>query len=184
MMRAWQPVGSTEVTKIGWRTIVHKHFLTGHGTQVDADVINESGSSAALAVALTPDNKVIVARQFRAGPELIMDELPGGMVDKGEDPETAARRELLEETSYEAGSMIYLGKAYKDAWNNSVWHYFLATDCTKHESGQKLDDFEEIEVDLITIDQLMYNATHAKMTDGDAVLLAYEKLMELNKHGS
>ena len=60
-----------------------------------------------------------------------------------------------------------------------TWHFFIATDCTPITSEQRLDDFEEIEVALISIDELIHNAKNARMSDADAVLLAYEKLIEL-----
>ncbi len=180
-MKAWKRLDETTVTKVGWRTVVHKQFLTNRGVVVKADVVSPEGSAAAGTIALTKDGQVIVARQFRAGPELVLDEIPGGAVDPGELPEAAAKRELLEEVGYVAGNMHYLGKAYKDAWNNAEWHYFLATDCVPQADGQHLDDYEDIEVKLIPIDEFLHNAKHAKMTDVHAVLLAYEKLQELNR---
>lgn len=180
-MKPWERLEPTTITKVGWRTIVHKHFVTNRGAAVDADTTNAEKSQAAGMIALTTDGQVIIARQFRAGPELVMDEIPGGAVDTGEEPEAAARRELQEESGYKAGEVQYLGRVFKDGWNNSEWHYFLATGCVPHPAGQALDEHEDIEVDLISIDQLIYNAKNAKMTDCEAVLLAYDKLQELNK---
>jgi hypothetical protein len=54
----------------------------------------------------------------------------------------------------------------------------LATDCTPHTDGQKLDETEHIEVVLITIDELLDNARNARMTDIEALFLAYEELQK------
>jgi hypothetical protein len=54
----------------------------------------------------------------------------------------------------------------------------LATDCTPHKDGQKLDETEHIQVALITIDELFDNARRARMTDVEALFLAYEELQK------
>ena len=145
--------------------------------------VSLENSHCIATIALTPENQVIVARQFRPGPEKILDEIPGGGVEAHDDGnyEAAARRELQEETGYVAGAMEYLGDVYKDSYNNTTWHFYLATDCTLHKYGQTLDETEHIDVHLISIDQLLDNARSARMTDPEAVLLAYERLAKLGR---
>ena len=60
-------------------------------------------------MARTPDGRVAVVRQFRPAVEQYTWELPSGLIDPGEDPETACRRELLEETGLRAERVTYLG---------------------------------------------------------------------------
>lgn len=174
----WKRIEPTVVSKIGFRTIVTKTFVQPDGKVYHYQTIGEEDSHCVATIALTKDNKVIVSRQYRPAQERILYELPGGGAEKGEDFEQAACRELLEETGYEAGKMHYLGDVVKDAYNNSTWHYFLATDCTPHKDGQKLDETEHIQVALITIDELFDNARRARMTDVEALFLAYEELQK------
>ena len=61
-------------------------------------------------IALTPDDRVVLVRQFRVGAEKVCIEIPGGLVDPGEDAAAAAARELLEETGYVARSWRRLGE--------------------------------------------------------------------------
>jgi len=59
--------------------------------------------------ALTPDDRVILVRQYRYGADAIHLELPAGTIDEGEDPQTCARRELAEETGYEVERIEAIG---------------------------------------------------------------------------
>lgn len=167
----------TTATKVGWRTIVTKTFVMPDGKTATFDTVHQEGQAFVAVIGLTTENEVIVARQFRCGPEKIYDELPGGFVDAGESPENAARREFQEETGYEVERMTYLGAYHKDTYMNARWHVFFATDCVKV-SAQNLEAEEDIEIRLITIEQLIENGKTDRMTDATAVLMAYDSLIE------
>lgn len=179
-MKKWQRVEPTNVVKVGWRKITAKTFRMPSGETEEFSLVHPDGQQFVNIIALNENNEVIVARQFRPGPEKVMDELPGGFVDGDETPEQSARRELLEETGYEVGSIDYLGSWHKDTYMNAVWHSYIARDC-RQVGKQKLDEAEYIEVDTITIDKLIYNAKNDKMTDHAAILLAIHKLEEINE---
>lgn len=179
-MKPWKRIEPTTVQKVGYRTIVTKTFQLPNGQIATFDTMHAEDQEFVGVIALTPDNKVVVARMFRFGPELVMEEIPGGFVDKGETPDESVRRELLEETGYEAGNIQYLGASHKDTYMNATWHYFLATDCRQsdHEAEHTPEAEENIEVDLITIDRLIENAKQDRMTDVVAVLMAYDELQK------
>jgi ADP-ribose pyrophosphatase len=177
--KKWKRLEPTIVSKIGYKTVVSKTFELPNGKIVHWQTDNPEGSHAAAILALTVDNQVLVCRQFRAGPEMIMEELPGGAVEPGEDLEAGARRELLEETGYEAGDMRYLGVMHYASTDNLARHCFLATGCRPSEESAAQDAEEFIELRLISIGELVLNAKAGKMTDPGAVLLAYEELQKL-----
>ena len=58
---------------------------------------------------ITANNEAVMVRQYRHGPQRMTLEMPGGLIDPGEDPATAAQRECLEETGYRARSVYPLG---------------------------------------------------------------------------
>lgn len=183
-MQAWQRTEPTNVSKVGWRTITTKTFIKPNGEKAEFDTMYPDGQQFAGIIGLTPDNQVIIARQFRAGPEQVMDELVGGFVDGDETPEQAAEREFMEETGYKAGSMTYLGVVHKDAYLNAKWHFYLARDCVQMTTEQELSPNEHIDITLISIDKFIDNAKNDKMTDHAAVLLAYDQLQSINNGGN
>jgi 8-oxo-dGTP pyrophosphatase MutT (NUDIX family) len=80
-------------------------------------------------IPLTKDGEVVLIEQYRHGTGEISLEIPGGMVDAGENPLDAAARELLEETGYEASEVIFLGKTRPNPAIQNNWiHTYLARD--------------------------------------------------------
>jgi 8-oxo-dGTP pyrophosphatase MutT (NUDIX family) len=78
-------------------------------------------------IPLTKDNEVVLVEQYRHGAEAVSLEIPGGMVDPGEEPRETAARELFEETGYEAAEVVFLGRTRPNPAIQDNWiHTFLA----------------------------------------------------------
>ncbi|HSG16845.1 MAG TPA: NUDIX hydrolase [Anaerolineae bacterium] len=101
-------------------------------------------------VPVTPDNKIVLIRQFRHGVEEVTLEIPGGMVDESdESPMVSARRELLEETGYAADELIHIGTVTPNpAILNNRCHTFLARNA-RLVSVPHMDGSEDIQTDLV-----------------------------------
>ena len=140
-MLYWQKIHE-DLAYDGWRKIWQKFFLLPNGKKSRYDVI---GNSPYISLAaFTADREAILIRQYRPGPEIILTSCCEGYLDKGEKPEEAARRELLEETGYEAGEIVLL-KAKRSAYSTEYQYFLVATDC-HWQQEQQLDENEFIDV--------------------------------------
>jgi ADP-ribose pyrophosphatase len=133
---------------------------------------------AAIVFPLTEEDEVVLVRQYRPAIEGIELGLPAGLVDEGEEPEKAARRELLEETGYAGGEWEPLGSlasspSLKDNWA----HLFLArrVACS---AAPRPDEYERVEVVLVPVGEIAERISAGEIVSSSGVAAA---LLALNR---
>lgn len=105
-------------------------------------------------VALTPEREVVMVRQYRHGPSGFVLEIPGGLIDDGEDPAAAAARECLEETGYRVDEIQSLGSLNPNpALHAHRLYAFHARDAMPAGQIQNTGT-EQTEVELVPLDRL------------------------------
>lgn len=193
-MRSVAPAGlatigsmTQELTGKRWRELRRETAFKGYSRSVDrVDFAMPDGTEAeffiadigngACCLALTEDNKVIVAKQYRPGPGRVIYELPGGGYKTGQDVRQAAQRELLEETGY-AGDVSdeWVGSWLVDAYSKGNRSVIIVKNCRKVAS-QELDSTEFIDVELLDMADFVAYARTGQLTDAAGALLALDHL--------
>lgn len=117
-------------------------------TGVEHDFFILESSSWVNVIPLTSDGHVVMVRQYRHGIRGVTLEIPGGLVEEGDSPESAAARELKEETGYDAPTLKALGSVHPNpAIQNNRCYTFLAEGAAPAGTQQQ-DEREDIEVVL------------------------------------
>jgi ADP-ribose pyrophosphatase len=160
-MENWEKV-SEEIAYNGYRKVYRKHFRLPDGRDVDYETVG-SGEIVCM-VPITTDNKVILAEQFRCGPEKILKELPGGGLEKGETPEQAALRELEEETGY-TGEAQFVTTSPADGYSSAIRHHLVIKNCNKISEPIADPDNIPATVILMPIEEFREHLRSGQLTD-------------------
>ncbi|RZA03928.1 MAG: NUDIX hydrolase [Sphingobacteriaceae bacterium] len=176
----WKTISSTYIHKGPWATLRADKCEMPNGTVVDEYFVLEYPDWA-NAVAVTKDNKIILVRQYRQAAGVVALEIPGGVIEKDEDPETGMRRELLEETGYEFDKIELISTIYPNpATSNNLTYCYLATG-GKKVAEQSLDEHEEIIIEEYTIPEIKQLLAENKITQALHCTGLFYGLMKLGE---
>ncbi len=149
------------------------------GKLVWRDVIKHPGGAAISAVR---DGKILLVSQPRpgAGGRKLL-EIPAGMIDPGEKPETAAMRELNEETGWQAGSLSLITAFWPTpGYDSEVIYVFKAHDLAKAAIRRPMDADEQISLEWMDLDEAFEKIQNGTIRDGKTIIAIYhEKLLQL-----
>ena len=115
-------------------------------------------------IALTPDNKLVLVEQYRHGIDEISLEIPGGIIDPNEDPQSGTVRELAEETGYTVDSVHSLGWVHPNpAIQANKCHLYFGAGA-KLTQELNLDIDEDIAVRLVPVEEIVELIIQRKFT--------------------
>lgn len=170
-MTTWRKLGERMLFD-GYRAVQGRRYVLPNGVERELEIKLEGPTAVVLA--LTPQDDVVLVREFRPGVERTLRELPGGAVDEGEDALEAAGRELLEETGY-AGELEYAGPMVDCAYSTRIRHAFVARNCVKVQEATP-DEGESPEVELVSLAEFRLHLRSGQLTDVGPGYLALDHL--------
>jgi len=171
-IKKWKEIKRELAYKKYSRKIEQVVFELPDGTKSDFYIKKEGPASSILA--LTTDKKIILVKQFRPGPQEILNELPGGYVDPTEDSLAAAAREFTEETGYK-GKLEFVGTCLDDAYSTMERYCYVATGCKKIGEPQNTQT-EQTEVVLMGLEDFREYLRQGRMTDVEVGYLGLDYL--------
>lgn len=158
----WETVSSEYIFRRPWLTVRHDKVKLPDG-RINPEFYVLEYPDWVNVIAITEDGHIVMERQYRQGLGKTCYEIPAGVMEKGENAEEAARRELEEETGYGGGEwkeiMLISGNC---STTSNLTHCFLATGVRKI-SAQHLDSTEDLSVCLLTLDQVRMLLTEDKI---------------------
>jgi len=115
-------------------------------------------------VAVTADERIVLVRQFRFGINAFSLEIPGGVIETGEDPLAAGLRELSEETGYGGGRARMMGSVNPNPAIQDNRCHFVLVEGVVPTDPLKWDDDEEIKVSTATVAETLALARSGGIT--------------------
>ncbi|HCT0717412.1 TPA: NUDIX hydrolase, partial [Staphylococcus pseudintermedius] len=147
----------------------HKVSLPNNKTAY-REVVKHNGAVAICA--LTPDQQVILVKQYRKALEQELLEIPAGKLEPGEDRESAAMRELEEETGYKAKKLTLIGEVYgTPGFSNEKISVYFADNLV--EGKVNLDEDEFVEKVLYSLDDVK-KAVEARTIEDAKTFIAFQ----------
>lgn len=149
----WETISSEYIFRRPWLTVRHDKVRLPDG-RINPEFYVLEYPDWVNIIAITADGEFVMERQYRHGLDKTCYELAAGVVEDGETPLEAARRELEEETGYGGGEwkelMLISGNP---STTSNLTHCFLAVGVEKV-SAQHLDSTEDLSVCLLALDQV------------------------------
>jgi ADP-ribose pyrophosphatase len=144
------------------------------GREGERDMVVMTAPDWVNVLALTPDQRLVLVRQFRFGIDDLSLEIPGGVIEAGEEPLAAGLRELREETGFSGRNARVLGYVHPNPAIMSNRCHFVFVEDVEPTAGVQWDRDEEIEVLLAPVDEVFAWARSGRIRHAlvlDALLL-------------
>ena len=149
----WERLGSERLMQTPYFSLRSDRLRLPTGAIKDPYYVIER-PDAAIIFPLTQGGDVVLVRQYRPPLQGMELGLPAGLVEEGEKPEAAARRELLEETGYAGGEWEPLGSLASSPSLKDNWAYLFLARGVRETAPPDPDEHETIEVVRVPLERV------------------------------
>jgi 8-oxo-dGTP pyrophosphatase MutT (NUDIX family) len=174
----WKKITSKKVFEDRWFKARADACQFPDGRIIDPYYVVEL-PNLANAVVVTPNNEIVLVKQYRYPVDAVTLELPGGVINDGEDPMVAALRETIEETGYTSNQIQLICKTAPNPAINDNTAYFYLIENAVPSAHTNPDFFEDIEVVLCSKKDFIQLLQQNKIMHGVQLGPIYEALIQL-----
>lgn len=153
MKKAWQFLSKKTILDSRWLRVDQEECLLPNGKVID-DFYTMSQPDWVLILARTNEDKWIIESQYRHGTQKVSLEFPAGIINEGETPIEAAKRELQEEVAYGEGKWSFLGEFPMNPDRHRGRFFVVFADGVISKGTTCFDDTEEIDLSLLSQSEL------------------------------
>jgi ADP-ribose pyrophosphatase len=181
------------MTDFNEKTLSTKTIFTGNVIDVKLDQVELPNGKksrrelvyhpgAVAVIALNDENRILMVRQFRKPLERSLVEIPAGKLEKGEDPEQCAYRELEEETGYRAKTLSHVASFYTSpGFSDEIVHLYYADELDK--GNPHTDEDEFVELMEVTMEEALDLSKRQEIYDAKTVYALQFLQFEKNARG-
>jgi len=179
-MKPWQTLESNALVEDRWIRLTADRCLLPDGKVIEPYYVLHERDWVHV-FAQDDGGSVLVVRQFRYAAATLCVELPGGVIDEGESPLAAAKRELLEETGYTASEWTSIGRMYANPARQTNSIHIYAARGLAQVTSQNLDESEDIEFEFASIAKMHEMIEHNRFSQALHAASFYRSLRALER---
>ncbi|WP_037369244.1 NUDIX hydrolase [Sediminibacterium sp. C3] len=176
--RKWVLLESKEVYKKKWLTVLEDRCQLPDGSVIDP-YFTISVPDFCNIIMVTPNEEVVLVRQYRHAAGIVSLELPGGIIEPGEDPAFAAKREMEEETGFQTQEFEFLYKIHPNPPLEKNQAYFFLAKNVVPTGTVALDPFEDIELVFLQREAFMQKLLQHEFQHGIQLSAMYAAAIQL-----
>jgi 8-oxo-dGTP pyrophosphatase MutT (NUDIX family) len=177
-LQRWEHLSSERLMETPYFAVRSEKLRLPDGAMKDPYYVVER-PDAVIVFPLTEEGEVVLVHQYRPPIQMIELGLPAGLVEEGEEPEKAARRELSEETGYAGGEWESLGAVASSPSLKDNWAHLYLARGVELATSQRPDEYERLEIVTVPAGELLPKIWAGEIVSSSGVatiLLALDRL--------